>query len=140
MIKEKKLSEGTPVLIFKHYREKGLNQDNINYILGTVQNSYTVEEYGNIVGQERQFYSVLGEDGQNYFGTYGTGTIGGSFFRTLDDQVEYLKDMVKKNQEKIMQLRNENETFCELATKISMMKELMEPSIMPNLEEIRKNK
>ena len=60
MVKEKLLPNGTEVFIFKYIREWGLNQDNENYIRGTIQNSKLtgdLSNHGSI--WEKYFYTVL---------------------------------------------------------------------------------
>ena len=110
MVKEKLLPNGTEVFIFKYIREWGLDQENKNYIRGTIQNSKLtgdLSNHGSI--WEKYFYTVLGEDGNTYFGTYGSGSIGGSFFRTPQDHIQYLKNIKNKNMKQIQLLEEANE-------------------------------
>ena len=110
MKEEKVLPNGTEVFIFKYIREWGLNQDDANYIKGRIQNSQLTEDLSYHGTEWRKvFYTVLGEDGKNYFGTYGHGSIGGSFFRTPADHIKALKNKKNQNKEKIQLLEEANE-------------------------------
>ena len=110
MKEEKVLPNGTEVLIFKYRREWGLNQDDVNYIKGTIQSSKLTEDLSYHGTEWRKvFYTVLGEDGNNYFGTYGHGSIGGSFFRTPADHIKALKSKINQNKGKIELLEETND-------------------------------
>ncbi len=97
---EKAFPKGTEVLIFNHIRDWGENQDNYHYKKGVIEKSVVIQDPSYLSESSiRNFYTVLGEDGKNYFGTYGNGTIGGSFFRTKEDQAEYLTREIRELQE-----------------------------------------
>ena len=121
---EEKKPVGTEVLIFKHVREYGPNQDNIHYKKGIIQSSTLTENlshHGSPVYKE--FYTVQGEDGCMYFGTYGEGTVGGSFFRTKEDQIQYLSNEIRRIQEQRESLAMEIDDLRDMISQITGPKE-----------------
>lgn len=106
------LPNGTEVLIFKYIREWGPNQDDENYIIGTVQSSKTSDDlsYHGSPWYE-QIYEVLGEDGNLYIGTYGRGLIGNSFFRTKEDHISVLMRRINNNEQEISKLKEKNNIY-----------------------------
>lgn len=56
-------------------------------------------------------YNVLGIDGKTYIGTYGSGLIGNSFFRTKEDQIKYLMRKINDNNQKNTILEEENNSY-----------------------------
>lgn len=121
---EEKKPAGTEVLIFKHVREWGPKQDNIHFKKGIIQNSFLTEDlatHGSPVF--KNFYTVLGEDGCLYFGTYGEGTIGGSFFRTKEDHQAYLSNEIRILQEKRASIDNQIEKLREMIVELTPKKE-----------------
>lgn len=106
------IPNGTEVLIFKYIREWGPNQDDENYIIGTAQSSKTSDDlsyYGS--PWYEQIYEVLGEDGKRYIGTYDSGLIGNSFFRTKEDHISILKRRINNNEQKILKLKEKNDRY-----------------------------
>lgn len=106
------IPSGTEVLIFKYIREWGPDQDDENYIIGTIQSSKTSDDlsYHGSPWYE-QIYEVLGEDGKRYIGTYGRGLIGNSFFRTKEDHISVLKHRINKNEQEILKLKEKNDKY-----------------------------
>lgn len=106
------IPNGTEVLIFKYIREWGPNQDDENYIIGTVHSSKTSDDlsYHGSTWYE-QIYEVLGEDGKRYIGTYGSGLIGNSFFRTKEDHISVLKRRINNNEQEILKLKEKNDRY-----------------------------
>ena len=106
------LPNGTEVLIFKYVRKWGPNQDDENYIIGTVQSSKTSDDlsYHGSPWYE-QIYEVLGEDGNLYIGTYGRGLIGNSFFRTKEDHISVLMRRINNNEQEISKLKEKNNIY-----------------------------
>ncbi len=114
-MEDKKIADGTEVLIFKYIRERGLQQDNFHFKRGIIQSSKLTEDlstHGSI--WQKHFYTVLGEDGQLYFGTYGSGSVGGSFFRTPHDHMAYLANLICRNDKKIEELEGETEKYQDM--------------------------
>ena len=106
---KKILPVGTEVLVFKYIREHGPSNDKINYIKGVVmsrKDSNDLSQHGS--PWYEQVYTVLGEDGKEYYGTYGNGLLGNAFFRTIDDHIDCLESRMLLNNEKIENLRNDN--------------------------------
>lgn len=103
------IPNGTEVLIFKYVSGLGPKQDDEHYILGIILSSEMSENlsYHGSSWHER-IYTVLGKDGNKYIGTYGTGLLGNSFFRTREDHVEILKRKILNNIESISMLQEEN--------------------------------
>ena len=105
------IPNGTEVLIFKYVREWN-KQDDENYIVGIVQSSETSDDlsYHGSPWYE-QIYEVLGEDGNIYRGTYGSGWIGNSFFRTQEDHISILKSRITDNEQEILKLKEKNDRY-----------------------------
>ena len=109
---EKIIPNGTKVLIYKYIREWGPNQDDENYIVGTIQSSKTSDDLSTHGSPYYvQIYEVLGTDGKKYIGTYGTGLIGNSFFRTIQDHINFLKRKISRNNESILELQEKNNEY-----------------------------
>lgn len=108
----KLIPNGTEVLIFKYIREWGPNQNEISYITGVVQSSELSDDlscHGSLWTE--YIYNVLGIDGKTYIGTYGSGLIGNSFFRTKEDQIKYLMRKINDNNQNITNLEEENNSY-----------------------------
>ena len=121
---EKKLPAGTEVLIFKYIREWGIDQDYIHFKKGVIQNSVLSEDLSTHGSPYfKNFYTVKGEDGLLYFGTYGEGTIGGSFFRTKEDHQAYLSGEIRSLQEKRASLDAQIDELREMISKLQPKKE-----------------
>ena len=104
--------KGNEVLIFKYIREWGANQDEINYIKGTIIKSKELDNlstHGSV--WTKRIYTVLGEDNNEYVGTYGSGLIGRYFFMTVEDYKRRLNSKIKFNEEKQEQLEQENRLY-----------------------------
>ena len=115
MMDGKNIEVGTEVLIFSYRRELGPTQDESEYKRGIVTKVSLSEDLAahGSVWQEKLF-TVLGEDGHNYFGSYGEGSIGGSFFRTPRDQMNVLRLRQEQNKEQIKRLEEENEQYGDM--------------------------
>lgn len=112
------IPNGTEVLIFHYIREWGTDQDESNYVKGVIQSSkesYDLSYHGTTYNE--QIYEVLGNDGKTYYGAYGRGIIGDSFFRTVDDHIKCIKNSIRINDEKITKINNKNELlYAELSS------------------------
>lgn len=106
------IPNGTEVLIFKYFRERGPYQDDENYIYGIIKSSRTSDDlsYHGSSWYE-QIYEVLGEDGKRYVGTYGRGLIGNSFIMTKEDYIRLLKYKISDNEEEILKLNEKNHNY-----------------------------
>ena len=105
------IPNGTEVLIFKYIRERN-KQDEEHYLIGTIQTSRTSDDlsYHGSPWYE-QIYEVLGEDGKRYIGTYGTGIIRNSYFRTIDDHIRVLKNRINDNEQEILKIQEKNDRY-----------------------------
>ena len=107
-----KITEGMEVLIFRYIPEWGYNQDNENYIIGTVLKK---EKYDDVSchdnSWQKQVYTVLGEDGEVYTGNYGMCLVGNSFFRTREDQIKFLRRNIAINNANIFILQHRNSEY-----------------------------
>ena len=107
-----KITEGMEVLIFRYIPEWGYNQDNEHYIIGTVLKK---EKYDDVSchdnSWQKQVYTVLGEDGEVYIGNYGMGLVGNSFFRTREDQINFLRRNIAINNANIFILQHRNSEY-----------------------------
>ncbi len=106
------IPNGTEVLIFKYFREWGTDQNDENYILGTIQSSKQSDDlsYHGSPWYE-QIYEILGEDGYKYIGNYGRGLIGNCFIRTKEEHIEVLKYKIQRNEEEISKYKEKNDKY-----------------------------
>lgn len=111
---EKVIPNGTEVLIFKYIREWGPNQDEEHYLIGTIESSEESDDlsYHGSPWYE-QIYTVVGQDGKKYIGCYGSGLIGRNFFRTKEDHIKVLEARIQMNEEKIVDIQNQNQKYQE---------------------------
>ena len=106
------IPNGTEVLIFKYFRERGPYQDDENYIYGIIKSSKTSDDLSyHGTSWYEQIYEVLGEDGKRYVGTYGRGLIGNSFIMTKEDYIRLLKYKISDNEEEILKLNEKNHIY-----------------------------
>ena len=107
-----KITEGMEVLIFRYIPEWGYNQDNENYIIGTVLKKEKQDDVScHDNSWQKQVYTVLGEDGEVYTGNYGMGLVGNSFFRTREDQIKFLRRNIAINNANIFILQHRNSEY-----------------------------
>lgn len=105
------IPNGTKVLIFKYIREWN-KQDEENYIVGTIQTSRISDDLSYHGSPWYvQIYEVLGEDRNIYVGCYGTGIIGNSYFRTIDDHIRVLKNRITNNEQEILKIQEKNDRY-----------------------------
>lgn len=108
------IENGTEVLIFKYISQRGIRQNEDNYILGEVissEKSHDLSYHGS--PYHVQIYQVIGEDGMLYRGSYDTGTIGNSYFRTKEDHIKKLYQRVEQNNQNIQKLATQNNEYYE---------------------------
>lgn len=128
------IPNGTEVLIFKYFRERGPYQDDENYIIGIIESSKTSDDLSyHASSWYEQIYEVLGEDGKRYIGTYGRGLIGDSFFRTKEDHIKVLKSKISDNIQEIIKLKEKNDNYIQeindLETKLELSHQSKEVKI-----------
>ncbi len=115
---DKILENGTEVLIF-NYISGGLYKDMEHYIRGNIIKSEMSDDlsyHGSpwyVVN-----YTVLGEDGNEYFGNYGEHTLGDNYFMTEEDYINYLKGSIQINNERILKIKEENNELEEMIKKV----------------------
>lgn len=120
---EEVLNIGDEVLIFKYIREWGIDQDYKHYIKGYVikrKMSDDLSQHGsswNVMN-----YTVIGEDGKEYFGNYKDPVLGDSFFMTQEDYVHYLERKIRENQEKILEISKENQEIQKMTENVQTEK------------------
>ena len=123
------IPSGTEVLIFKYIREWGPDQDDENYIIGTIQSSRTSDDLSyHGTSWYEQIYEVLGEDGKRYVGSYGRGLIGNSFFMTKEDYIRLLKYKISDNEKEILKLNEKNHIYVNKINELENRLELDNPS------------
>jgi len=129
---------GTEVLIFNYIREWGPNQDEENYIIGTIQSSKISDDLsyqGN--PWYEQIYEVLGQDNKIYRGCYERGIIGNYFFRTKEDHINILKRRIKRNEEEILKIQEKNKEYERQISKISEQKTDLEQCKHKTLKKVK---
>ena len=116
---EKIFDKGTEVLIVKFISGWGIDQGLEYYIRGTIikRDREEVSPYND---SWVTCYTVLGEDGKEYFGNYGNRSIGSYFFITEEDYVSYLNKKIELNKSKINEIENENTTFEEMINNVNI--------------------
>lgn len=112
------LPKGTEVLVFKYTKFKGEVSNDEYYIRGIVE-SCTINNESELTPS---ILTVLGEDGCEYWGSYGAPIIGNSFFRTKEDQIEYLNSRIAINNDYIQDLHDLNDRYKESIEEIKQMK------------------
>ena len=117
----KELNIGDEVLIFKYIPEWGLHQDYEHFIRGFVVKSENLDDLS-YHGSPwyKMNYIVLGEDEKIYFGNYQLPHLGNSFFMTDEDYIYYLKNKLKNNKEKILEITTENKKIQEMINSIEI--------------------
>ncbi len=111
---DKILKNGTEVLIF-NYISGGLYEDMEHYIRGNVIKSEMSDDLSyhgspwHVIN-----YTVLGEDGNEYFGNYGEHTLGSNYFMTEEDYINYLNSIIEINNERILEIKEENNKLEEM--------------------------
>lgn len=112
---DKELNIGDEVLVFKYIREWGLNQDYEHYVRGNVVKSEMSDDLSYHGSPWCVMnYTVLGEDGIEYFGNYKHPTLGNSFFMTQEDYIHYLERKIANNQEKMLEINKENQNIQQM--------------------------
>ena len=117
------LNFGDEVLIFKYIREWGINQDYEHYIKGYIvkrKMSDDLSHHGspwNVMN-----YTVIGEDGKEYFGNYKNPILGNSFFMTQEDYIYYLKRKITRNKEKILEINKKNQEIQKMIENVQTEK------------------
>lgn len=105
---DNKVNVGDEVLIFESYYnddyDKGINwyypiKPFIRGKVVSVERSDDLSQHGS--PWHVTIYTVLGEDGKIYRGTYRHSIIGNSFFYTKGDYVECLNNYIRLNNEKV---------------------------------------
>ena len=117
------LNIGDEVLIFKYIQEWGIDQDYEHYIKGYIvkrKMSDDLSYHGsswNVIN-----YTVIGEDGKEYFGNYKNPILGNSFFMTQEDYVYYLKRKITRNKEKILEINKKNQVIQKMIENVQIEK------------------
>lgn len=118
---DKVLNIGDEVLVFRYIREWEINQDHEHYIRGNVVKSEMSDDlsyHGSpwcVIN-----YTVLGENGTLYFGNYKHPTLGNSFFMAQEDYIHYLERKIANNQEKILEINEENQKIQQMIEKVKI--------------------
>ena len=106
---------GTDVLIFNYvpYWKKEQNYD--SYIRGKIIDSELSDDLS-YHGSSWQVvnYTVLGEDGNKYYGNYKDPVIGDSFFMTDEDYITFLKGKIKSNEDVMLKMYEDNKRIKEM--------------------------
>jgi len=105
---EKIIPNNTEVLIFNNKKNHNKNLNEINYIKGKIISSklsHDLSHHGS--PWQVQIYTILGEDGKEYKGTYGSAIIGDNFIRTIEDHIKHIKSTINDNKKQINDLQNE---------------------------------
>ena len=118
---DKQLPIGSEVLILNRSIYPKQNE----YIKGIIQDSTLSENlsHHNSSSWYEIIYTVRGENGAVYVGTYGRDCIGNNvFFMTKEDYIKYLTEKINKNHRKIYELNCENETYNQIINNLEQSK------------------
>ena len=121
----------TEVLVFKYVDGRGPNQDMIHYTKGKVvgsELSHDLSIHGSC--HYETIYTVLGEDGKNYRGTYRTAWIGDHFILTVNDYIKYLEQSISLNNEKIAVMEKKNDLYREVINSFSKVSSINEQKVL----------
>ena len=127
----KELNIGEEVLIFRYIPEWGLNQDFEHYIIGNVIKRKMADDlsyHGSSWCVAN--YTVLGEDGKEYFGNYMTPTLGNSFFMTQEDYIHYLERKIENNHQKILDINKENQRIKKMIENVQIQEKHKEMQLV----------
>lgn len=112
---DKIISNGTEVLIFSESKNNDSKilekKKSIKGVIISSKKSEDLSYHGS--PWYEQIYKVLGEDGKEYTGTYGKGSVfnGNMFFRTKEHQIYVLNLKISKNKEEILKLKEKNDEY-----------------------------
>ena len=111
------IENGTKVLIFHRYeREKEYMSEFIQGEVIKSELSDDLSHHGSPWNVTN--YTVLGEDGKEYFGNYRHPTLGDYFFLTIKDYIIYLKGIDEGCDTKIRELKNVKKSINKLLDNI----------------------
>ena len=112
MISGTQVPNGTEVLIFDYISEWGTDQNYDRYIKGKIIKCELSDDLSYHGSSWHVYnYTVLGEDGREYFGNYGSPVLGGHFFLTKEGLIKVFKNKMAWNQRNIDKLVKENEEY-----------------------------
>lgn len=117
----KKIPNGTEVLIFS---EKDYYIDKTKFIKGIIINSKEINDfYYQGSTWNEQLYTVLGEDGKNYEGTYGNAYVGEFFIKTIADYIKNVGISIEENNKQISNLHKKNEILYQTIISLILPKQ-----------------
>lgn len=117
----KKIPNGTEVLIFS---EKDYYIDKTKFIKGIIINSKEINDfYYQGSTWNEQLYTVLGEDGKKYEGTYGNAYVGEFFIKTIDDYIKNVGISIEENNKQISNLHKKNEILYQTIISLILPKQ-----------------
>lgn len=103
---DKVLNIDDEVLIFRYF---GKQLDYEHFLKGKITNSKMSDDLSHHGSPWYvRYYTVLGEDGVEYFGQYMHSTLNDYLFMTKDDYLDYLKRKVAYNQDRIKEIKGQN--------------------------------
>ena len=117
----KKIPNGTEVLIFS---EKDYYIDKTKFIKGIIINSKEINDfYYQGSTWNEQLYTVLGEDGKKYEGTYGNAYVGEFFIKTIADYIKNVGISIEENNKQISNLHKKNEILYQTIISLILPKQ-----------------
>ena len=119
---DKALPNDTEILIFHvsdNIKENG-------FIKGRIIGSKKMSDLSLLSSKARHgiIYTVLGENGYLYTGTYDRNIIESNFFfRTPEDHIRYLQEKINRNHRRIYDINRENEMYDEIISSLRKKEE-----------------
>ena len=118
------IKNGDEVLVF-NYLSKSKNSENMkHYIKGKVLSSnlsHDLSVHGS--AHYERIYTVLGDDGKYYIGTYGMAWVGNYFILSIEGYISYLKCAISSNNKTIETIQRENDSYKEILNNLKIGKE-----------------
>ena len=110
------IPDGTEVLIFN--RIKGCELDEKKYIKGKIIGQKESEKNcKHRISWHDKLYIVHGSDNEYYLGKYGSANEG-YYFKTIEDYITHIFDIIDGNCKKINDLKNENDEYRKMLNDI----------------------
>ncbi len=114
------IKSGTEVLIFNRIRD--IRLDETKFVKGKIIEIKETDFFYHGSPWTKHKIVVLGEDGRLYIGKYGN-AMEGIFFLTVEDYITHIYSLINHNNQNIINLHKENETYHKILSEIILENE-----------------
>lgn len=115
--------KGTPVLIFERTNERGENLKSYNFLMGKVVSSRLSEDLSHHGSPwHLVLYTVMDEKFREYTATDGEFCLTDYYILTVDKYIEYLKDYLSKNNQKLLNIYEKNSKLLKVISSLVEIK------------------